>query len=153
MNPKTIQMRFYTMKFSLTKVFLITGMLILSACNSNSGKFYGEKFEVSNPVDVEQVVQLLDGKDKVQVQVRGKIEDVCEMRGCWMHFKGSEIYINVVDEAFKIPTNLIGKTVVVNGEVFSIEAQRAQAIAEGEDPDDLDWIEDVSIEISGLKVE
>lgn len=68
-----------------------------------------------------------------QVQVKGKITEVCQMMGCWMALtdtqSGKAIRIKVNDGEIVFPSEAVGKTAIAEGTFTRIEQTREQAIA------------------------
>lgn len=67
-----------------------------------------------------------------QVQVKGKITEVCQMQGCWMALtdtaSGKMIRIKVNDGEIVFPTESVGKSAVAEGKLVKIELTKEQAI-------------------------
>ena len=51
--------------------------------------------------------------------VESTVAKVCEQRGCWIALKSasSQLHVTFKDEAFFVPSTLIGKTVLVEGKL------------------------------------
>lgn len=95
-------------------VFLLA--VSISACQSST-KNLGEQFQVKNTVTVEQLITDLKTRNIIKdVQVEGKIEKSCMSEGCWFTINdatGKEIFFDIKDKKFRVPTNSAGKIVVV----------------------------------------
>lgn len=84
-------------------------------------KSYGESFdykEVKSGPESVLIYQDLEGDHAVEVQLRGKVSSVCQVKGCWMVLdlaNGQETRVTFKDYGFFVPTDLVGKEVVVNG--------------------------------------
>lgn len=67
------------------------------------------------------------------VQVRGKITEVCEKKGCWMNLvdpsTNARVRIKVKDGEIVFPKEAIGKMAVAEGKFAKIDLTREQAIA------------------------
>jgi hypothetical protein len=67
------------------------------------------------------------------VQVKGRVTEVCQMMGCWMaiaHPHSDEIIrIQVKDGELVFPNNAAGKTAVAEGKFVKIEMTKEQALA------------------------
>lgn len=100
--------------------YSILFMSLLTACESTT-KNFGEKFAVKNPVSLnEALAQLTSNNNIKDIQIEGKIEKSCMSEGCWFTIKdstGTEIKFDVLDKAFKVPTNSPGKTAVILADV------------------------------------
>jgi len=65
-----------------------------------------------------------------KVLVEGEVLAVCKMAGCWMEVtdeNGEKIRVKVKDGEIVFPEEAIGKTAVVEGEVYKIELDEEQA--------------------------
>ena len=47
------------------------------------GEYFGEKFKISSPTAVENVIKRLGAQDTMEVQVIGVVQKVCKSKGCW----------------------------------------------------------------------
>jgi hypothetical protein len=69
-----------------------------------------------------------------EVQVKGKITEVCQMMGCWMALtdaqSGKMIRIKVKDGEIVFPGEAVGKMAVAEGTFTKIELTKEQAIAQ-----------------------
>ena len=63
---------------------------------------FGEEIDVEGVITASELVQkVLEGKDTVSAKVKGTIDEVCQMKGCWMDIKSSEgDYISVKFKGF-----------------------------------------------------
>jgi hypothetical protein len=141
---------------SLSILVFIALTVFITSCNTGDKGWYGEEFEISNPVSADELSDILGDNEAAPVQVQGMISGVCRSEGCWISMKTSDdklIYINTKDKAFSLPQSVQGKMATVKGEVWSVEKQIAQAKGEGWEEEDLDWIENISIEANGIFVE
>ncbi len=82
---------------------------------------YGENFDYK---DVKSGTELLELYDALQtdnsavVQLKATVSSVCQVKGCWMKIEladGEEARVTFKDYGFFVPTDLVGKQVVVNG--------------------------------------
>lgn len=51
-------------------------------------------------------------------QIRGKVVEVCKAEGCWIKVErkdGSPMMVRVKNHAFLMPENIVGKTVLIEG--------------------------------------
>ncbi|MCO6495284.1 MAG: DUF4920 domain-containing protein [Bacteroidetes bacterium] len=144
------------MKKLFLNLMIAFAVIAFASCNSKKANgVYGTEFTVSNPMTIDDVVEQMKDKDTMNVQVQGEITAVCKHSGCWITFNtkdGEQIYINTKDESFSLPKDVVGKTAIANGKALSIAKQKEIEIANGEDPDDIDWIDNISIEATGIVV-
>lgn len=68
-----------------------------------------------------------------QVQVKGKVTEVCEKKGCWMQLvdpaTNAAVRIKVTDGVIVFPKEAIGKMAAAEGKFVKIELTQEQAIA------------------------
>lgn len=125
-------------------------LLLLTSCSTatiSADGFYGESFKQENFLALDDLTQLLSGKDRVNAVVKGKVESVCQKKGCWMNIvsdNGESIFVKFKDYGFFMPLDLAGKEVVMNGyaftEVTSVEDLRHYAEDEGAPKEEIDQI-------------
>src|SRR3977135_597398 len=93
-------------------------LLVLSGTASfaqNKGKVssYGAKIDPKNAIEASALPKKMEGKESLNVKVKGKIKDVCQKKGCWMNIdlgNGEEMMVRFKDYAFFVPKNAAGKT-------------------------------------------
>jgi hypothetical protein len=100
----------------------------------DSVQYFGEKVNPQGALFSTRLAQMLKGKDSLKVKLTGKIESVCQKKGCWMTMDagdGQTMTIHFKDYAFFAPKNSGGKTAVIEGyaytETTSVEMLRHYA--------------------------
>lgn len=98
---------------------------------------FGEELSASGVEKPEKVLASymeLGESDTLKTKFSAKVKDVCQMKGCWMKLElgdGVETMVKFKDYGFFVPTDIVGKEVVVNGnaflEVLSVEDQKHYA--------------------------
>ena len=56
--------------------------------------------------------------NKFEGQVKGKVVEVCKAEGCWIRLQkadGTSMMVRAKDHSFVMPENIVGKTVLVEG--------------------------------------
>lgn len=112
-----------------------------------SKKVYGEGFDITAAKSGPELLQLyenLDAGDSSEVQFRGKVSSVCKVKGCWMELEltdGQEARVTFKDYGFFVPTDLVGREVVVKGQahvdIISEEDRKHYAEDEGKTPEEI----------------
>ncbi len=126
------------------------------------GVVYGQVSQEKSPVAVDQLNDKLTN-DAFSGQVKGKVMEVCKAEGCWIRLRkadGSAMLVRAKDHAFLMPENIIGKTVLVEGDAIvkttSEEMRRHYAEDAGKSKEEIEKIKgpEKSIEFSakGVKV-
>lgn len=118
------------------KKLLFLSSLALTLCSTAAmaqNATYGKTFTTNQVMSTTRASGLTADKDMVpNVQFEGKVSEVCQKEGCWMvigNENGGEVMmVRMKDHAFKVPKDLAGKHVIVNGnlkkKVQSVEEQK-----------------------------
>src|SRR5688572_23461278 len=126
------------------------------------GVVYGSYNEKGKPISVNELEQKI-GDNKYEGKVKGKIVEVCQTMGCWAKLEkedGSTIMIKVKDHEFAMPKDIVGKTVIAQGEasVKKISVAQLQHYAEdaGKSKEEIEKIKEPKMEVmmtvKGVKV-
>ncbi|MFT4061583.1 MAG: DUF4920 domain-containing protein [Edaphocola sp.] len=86
------------------------------------GQTYGEKISADGAADIATLPALLDKQEKVHTKIAAKVVDVCPKKGCWMNLyvnDSTTVFVKMKDYAFFVPMDMVGKTVVLEGEAFT----------------------------------
>ena len=103
------------------------GFLLLSGDTAVYGKpVYPETIQIS-------IEQLMANPEKYlgkMVSVRGEVQQVCPMAGCWVDMadKGQKVRIKVQDSEIVFDKSLVGKQVQAHGTVYKFDLNHDQAI-------------------------
>lgn len=85
------------------------------------GTVYGAKTDDKNALMAAELPALLKTKDTVAVKIKVKVLEVCSKKGCWMTFKvndNEDAFVKMKDYGFFVPTDLAGKTAILDGIAF-----------------------------------
>ena len=78
---------------------------------------YGSVSAEKVPVNPDEIVnKLVD--NKFEGQIKGKVAEVCKAEGCWIRLQkadGTTLMVKAKDHSFVMPENIVGKTVLVEG--------------------------------------
>ena len=107
--------------------------------------------------------KLAQAKKLESVAVKGKVTDVCEKKGCWLTLEtenNEKFFVKMKDYGFFVPTALIGKNVVLEGnaetKVISVDEQKHYAEDAKKSQQEIDAItkpqEEIRFVASGIKV-
>ena len=84
------------------------------------GTIYGAKnTTATGAVDIAGLPAQLAQKDSIQTKVIAKVLDVCPKKGCWMKLQindSTTAFVKMKDYGFFVPLDMIGKTIVLDGE-------------------------------------
>ncbi|HEY0651684.1 MAG TPA: DUF4920 domain-containing protein [Chryseosolibacter sp.] len=87
------------------------------------GATFGAPTSADQAIDVSQLPGVLDNKESANVKVIAKVTDVCPKKGCWMSLEMPDkttVFVKMKDYGFFVPLEMIGKTVVIDGEAKKI---------------------------------
>jgi hypothetical protein len=104
----------------MKKIFLVLAIIMIGSWAS-AQKYYGEKINADGAIAVSQLPTLMKGKEKLETKLTGKIESVCQKKGCWMQLdlgNGQKMRVKFKDYAFFVPKNAAGKTAIIEGVAF-----------------------------------
>ena len=92
------------------------------------GTIYGDKKTTTkNALDVSVIPQLLKDKapdEDVDAKITGVVKEVCPKKGCWISVKlndTTDVFVKMKGYSFFVPLDLVGKTVVLDGNVKILE--------------------------------
>lgn len=93
----------------------------------------GEPLTLKQQTAISDLVARPDGFVDKQVQVKGKVTEVCEKMGCWMQLVDpatkSAVRIKVKDGVIVFPKEAIGKMAAAEGKFVRLQLTHEQAIA------------------------
>ena len=131
------------MKRTLPFLFLVA---FLAACNGKpkmelrateyltGTAVYGDSILDVNVIDLSSMSAAMNEKSKMDMKVRGTVNEVCKEKGCWIIMKlsnGDDMRVTFKDYKIFVPKDLTGKEVVLDGFAYtdttSIEDQRHYA--------------------------
>ncbi len=105
------------MKKLLIILILATGIQV----SAQEAKYFGKKIDENGAISMAELIEkTADGKE-AQVKVIGKVEEVCQTKGCWMLIQkgdGTTMRVKFKDYGFFVPKDCSGKTAVMEGKAF-----------------------------------
>ncbi|MBM3448135.1 MAG: DUF4920 domain-containing protein [Bacteroidetes bacterium] len=108
-------------------IALFLTVIVFTNCNHDkhitaSETSYGASFVKASPLNGNQLLEQMQGKERLQCQFKGTINMTCKKAGCWMEVampNGEAMTVFMKDHAFAVPLeNCEGKSTVVSGEAF-----------------------------------
>ncbi len=151
-------------------IVIIAILVSLTACKQNKVtsetmgdgsevQYFGEKINDDGVISYDQLLTLLETKESVEnVTVKGKVDKVCQAKGCWMSIvsetSGKEgMFVKFEDYGFFMPLDLTGE-VIMRGRAFkeetSVEELRHYAEDEGQSPEEIAKITESITELKFL---
>jgi hypothetical protein len=94
-------------------------LLALVATAAGAAEHYGAPLTMKSPLTLEAAVQSLGNRAAADVLVQSTVVKVCARQGCWIELESasSQLHVTFKNEAFFVPSTLIGKTVLVEGKL------------------------------------
>lgn len=94
-------------------------LLIAFACSSPVEKFgtYGDEITAESTITIDEFLTRVN-EDEETFKVRGVIEEVCQMKGCWMTMRneqGANVRVTFKDYGFFVPKDISGSEVIIEG--------------------------------------
>jgi hypothetical protein len=118
---------------------------------------FGRLINAEEAVTVADFVDLMNGKDSMEIKISAIAQDVCQKKGCWMKVDladGESMRIKFKDYGFFVPMDITGKEVVFSGKAFtettSVEDLRHYAEDGGESAEAIAAITEAETSISFL---
>ncbi|GAB2560150.1 DUF4920 domain-containing protein [Spirosoma aerophilum] len=103
------------------KNILLTSLLVAASFGvfaQTGDGHYGKKITASGAIPATQLATKMADKNEMPAKVEGTVESVCKVKGCWMKVKtgdGQTMRVTFKDYGFFVPKDIVGKTVVVEG--------------------------------------
>ncbi|MET0298564.1 MAG: DUF4920 domain-containing protein [Flavitalea sp.] len=114
------------MKKILFSLLFVTGSFFAiaqpPAGNANVGDTYGEAIKADGAIAIAELPAKLGKKEALDTKIKGKVTGVCPKKGCWLSLEmpdSSKVFVKMKDYGFFVPTALIGKNVVLDGEAVT----------------------------------
>lgn len=141
----------------MNKIFIINVLIatMVVACKpapqpAEAGKTYGAAVTADNSINIDMLLDQLATQDSVRTKLEGKVESVCQTKGCWMNLVPDDgnvaksIFVKFKDYAFFMPLDLAGEKVVIEGvaykEVTPVDELKHYAEDEGLSQEEIDKI-------------
>ncbi len=111
--------------FYRTFIVLVSFLYMVSSAYTQEDNYqsFGEKITASPSITVQDLLTSMEGKDSVEAKISGQINNVCQMKGCWMNIsngtaEGESVFVQFKDYAFFVPKDASGKEVVAEGVAY-----------------------------------
>ncbi|MFD1630263.1 DUF4920 domain-containing protein [Pseudopedobacter beijingensis] len=128
------------------------------------GQTYGEVITADNAIDLGKLSKVLAASDTpFKGKIEGKVVEVCKKKGCFIKVKQADaepIMVKFKDYGFFMPQDIVGKTIVMDGEasvkVTSVERLKHYAEDAGKSAEEINKITEpkraINILASGVVV-
>lgn len=109
----------------MKKIFFFSLLLIALGASAQTkektpaakGVVYGVVTDEKSPLAPEEIASKLVN-NQYQGQVKARVAEVCKAEGCWIKVQradGTLMMVRAKDHAFLMPENIVGKTVLIEG--------------------------------------
>ena len=112
--------------------------------NTNTSQYYGEKITSENAHPIDSLKAMMGDKTELACKLIGKVDAVCQKKGCWMELKNNDettMRVTFKDYEFFVPKECSGKTAIVDGvakiEVTSIADLQEYAKDDGKNKEEI----------------
>ena len=120
------------------QVFALCVLVLFASCGQKATETSAEKLQAANitlaenqkpfgaaispkgAITMAQVSSKVTGNEEVKMKVKGEVESVCEVKGCWMRIKQTQadkegMLVRFKDYGFFVPMDIEGKTAIMEG--------------------------------------
>jgi len=123
-------------------------------------KYFGAEISDEGTVGYDELLAKMQTMDSVEAKVVGKIETVCQVKGCWMNIVSEKdadaepMFVKFKDYGFFMPLDCTGKTAIMRGKAFrevtSVAELRHYAEDEGKSAEEIALITEPMEELKFL---
>ena len=119
-------------------------------------KPFGAPISPNGAITMTQLPSKIKGNQEVKLKVKGEVESVCEVKGCWMRIKQANadkdgMLVRFKDYGFFVPMDIHGKTAIMEGEAkmdtTSVEELRHYAEDEGLSKEEIAQITEPEVDV------
>lgn len=147
------------MKLIQKSLVILLGFICITTsayAQDDSYQSFGEKITAGSAITVDDLLSHLSVKDSVEAKVYGQIDNICQMKGCWMNIRDEitsqeAVFVQFKDYAFFVPKDASGKDVVIEGiayrELTPVEELRHYAEDAGQSEEEIAKITEPKEEI------
>ena len=117
-------------KMNIRKLFTVLIVSIFISSVSFAQEKYGKEITLEEKTEISEIIFDPSGYVGKKVLIEGEILAVCQMAGCWMEVaneEGQKMKVKVKDGEIVFPKEAVGKTALVEGEVYTIELDEEEA--------------------------
>lgn len=120
---------------------------------------FGEAIDAEGAISYTNLLDQMQSGDSLAVKVKGKVEAVCQAKGCWMNIvaeqpDAEEMMVKFKDYGFFVPKDIAGREVVMEGyafrEVTPVDELQHLAKDAGKPQEEIDQITEPKVELKFL---
>ncbi|WP_020528580.1 DUF4920 domain-containing protein [Flexithrix dorotheae] len=149
-------MRFYILLLAISLFYACSQQTTNEAANTTTKEtsveenpnVHGIEVSESAAISLADLSEKMTGIEKMEdITVKAIVTDVCQKKGCWMNLErpdGSKMKVTFKDYALFMPTDIVGKEVVIHGyaanETMPIDQLKHYAEDAGKTQEEIDAI-------------
>ena len=113
------------MKLNVFLTVCLALFLSANAWSQSEESTFGETFEAKKVMKYDKFVKKIAKKSSIEeVVLKGKVEAVCQMKGCWMNIVSDKnqdngTMVKFKDYGFFVPKDISGRTVIMKGKAYT----------------------------------
>lgn len=143
-----------TLLFLVVSVFTSVCVFAQEPVSAAKGVTYGAGAPKKGGVPVVKMQKIVNEKGAYTGVIKGVVKEVCQEKGCWMRLEaenGETMMVRFLDYGFFMPGNIVGHTVMLEGEAkkkeVSVKQQQHYAEDAGKSREEIERITTPKIEI------
>ena len=149
-------MKRLTMVFAILLCFVAGVAAQETIPPAEPGTQYGKAVDKEGAIQVRELEAKLAAGAAYTGKVEGQVVEVCKKKGCFIRVKregkGDPILVRFKDYGFFLPQDIVGKTVVLEGQAkvkeVSVAQQRHFAEDAGKEAEDIAKIKEAKVDIN-----
>ena len=124
---------------------------------TKDGTHFGVMMDSEGAITYDELLTKLESAKEVEdVKVVGKVEGVCQAKGCWMNIVSEDadqepMFVKFKDYGFFMPKDIAGETVIMRGKAYkeetSVDELRHYAEDNGESKEAIAAIKEPKVEL------
>lgn len=109
-------------------IWTLTIVAALTSCDSQNKatkeeekvnyESFGEQIDEKDAIDVASLANVLNSEDSAVVKLTATVDEVCQMKGCWMTLENQEgdpVRVTFKDYGFFVPKDIAGREIIIEG--------------------------------------
>lgn len=124
----------------MKKLSLTLLPFLFLACTGNQKQevydSFGKKIEAESVSTLVSLTERLESEDSVRIKISGEIDEICQMKGCWMTLKSEggmdPVRVTFKDYGFFVPKDARNRKAILEGVAVreTLSPEKAQHYAE-----------------------
>lgn len=120
---------------------------------------FGKAIDAKGAISYASLLEQMVGNDSLAVKVKGKVDEVCQAKGCWMSIiadqaNTEDMMVKFKDYGFFVPKDIAGREVIMEGyafrEVTPVDELQHLAKDAGKPQAEIDQITEPKVELKFL---